>query len=868
MMKIGTGVWVVSSRSLLAAAMLAALPWRTIAAPKPTAFLENYCYDCHDADVKKGGLDLDGMSFRPEGAVNRRDWLRVYDQVRTAKMPPPDKKNQPSAAEREQVTQWLNDELVRAERQSYATEGRAAVRRLSRDEHIQALRDLLRLPELTTGEKLPPDSHSDGFGKSSSALPFSHVQVDRYLEVANLSLRAAMAPQLSRPEARKARVWVSDLRGKTVKQGYGKARGEPTLVLSKMSPFLYLALKEGYGMPVTSRRLDTSYENWPGNFAQRKPGYVRDTAPFMDAIGIPTHRTLPIGREFRANRAGRYKLRVGAYSYRANKGKVQPTDRTEVIAFYSDTRLLGHVDITPKATVQELEVYLRAGEEVSVTVASLKIARLDGGEKGRRYAHLDVPAVAIQGFEMEGPFVDEWPPAGHQRLFGRLPLKPLPGKRSPKDRGLDYEVVSVEPASDARRLLSAFIPECYRRPLQPDDLRIPLKSFQRRIEQGASFQEAMLSAYASVLSSPHFILVSADPGSLEAEDLANRLALFLWLTPADGELRKSLNADTIRSPDKFTAFVDRMIDDARAERFVRHFLDYWLDLRNIGVTEPDENLYHGYTPWLLESMLMETRAYFLRMLREDLPARTVIGSDFAMVNGALAELYNIKGVKGGSVRPVALNRDSVRGGFLTQASVLKVSANGTTTSPVVRGTYVMDRLLGDPPPPPPEAVAAVEPDLSGATTIREQLAKHRADPACASCHRKIDPPGFALESFDVMGRFRTRYHSLEKGDPVKGINRRGKPIKFKLALPVDSSGETADGRPFRDVEEFRGLILQDQRALARNLVEQLVIYSTGAPIGISDRGRIEQILDETEANGFGLRSLIHAIVRSDWFLKK
>jgi hypothetical protein len=228
----------------------------------------------------------------------------------------------------------------------------------------------------------------------------------------------------------------------------------------------------------------------------------------------------------------------------------------------------------------------------------------------------------------------------------------------------------------------------------------------------------------------------------------------------------------------------------------------------------------------------------------------------------------MSGVEGVALRPVKLDGRSVRGGLLTQASVLKVTANGTTTSPVKRGVWIMTRLLGKPPPPPPPNVPALDPDIRGATTIREQLAKHRNQETCAACHHNIDPAGFALESFDVMGAWRDRYRAFGNGDPVKGIGHNGLKYHFCLGPTVDPSGELPDGRRFQDVQELKHCLLQDDAQLARNLVSQLVIYATGAPIQFSDRAQIANILAHTRSSGYGVKSIIQEIVQSDLFLNK
>ena len=207
--------------------------------------------------------------------------------------------------------------------------------------------------------------------------------------------------------------------------------------------------------------------------------------------------------------------------------------------------------------------------------------------------------------------------------------------------------------------------------------------------------------------------------------------------------------------------------------------------------------------------------------------------------------------------------------MLTQGSVLKVTANGTVTSPVLRGVYVMEHFLGDRPSPPPPSVPAVEPDIRGAATIRELLAKHREDAACSSCHQRIDPPGFALESFDVMGRWRDNYRSLGEGsERIEGVGRSGNEFVHYIGQEVDASGKTADGKAFTDIVEFKKLLLKDEDAIARNLIEQLIVYATGAPVRFSDLDEVAAILENTKETEYGVRSIIHSIVQSPLFLKK
>jgi hypothetical protein len=388
---------------------------------------------------------------------------------------------------------------------------------------------------------------------------------------------------------------------------------------------------------------------------------------------------------------------------------------------------------------------------------------------------------------------------------------------------------------------------------------------------GYSFTEAMISAYSAVLVSPAFITLEEQPGHLDNYALASRLSYFLWNTEPDAALMQLATANRLQDPAVLRAQTRRLLEDERSQRFVRAFLDYWLDLRKLNNTSPDENLYPDYylDDYLVESAGDETRAFFTAMLESDLPARNVVASDFAMLNERLADLYGIPGVQGSALRRVALPADSVRGGLVTQASVLKVTANGTTTSPVLRGVWINERILGRLVPPPPGGVPPVEPDVRGTKTIRDQLAQHRSQTLCKSCHARIDPPGFALESFDVAGGDREKYRAVgSEGKAAEGVGKNGHLFEFHYALPVDPSGTLPDGRSFADVRELKNLLLADERQIARNLASQLVVYATGSPVRFGDRPRLEAILDRAKNSGYGTADLIDAVIQSELFRSK
>jgi hypothetical protein len=302
-----------------------------------------------------------------------------------------------------------------------------------------------------------------------------------------------------------------------------------------------------------------------------------------------------------------------------------------------------------------------------------------------------------------------------------------------------------------------------------------------------------------------------------------------------------------------------MLKHPKAQAFVTDFTGQWLHLRQINDTTPDEKLYGKFDELLRVSMVWESEGFFRKMLDDDLPIVNFLDSDWAMLNQRLARHYGIEGVQGIEMRKVQLPPNSVRGGVLTQAAVLKVTANGTTTSPVLRGVWVLENILGHPTPPPPPNVGGIEPDIRGATTIREQLDKHRHVESCAVCHRKIDPPGFALESFDPIGDYRVNYLRWKVTNAEKGWGN------VEQGAPVDSSGKLASGEAFDNIRQFKKLLVARKDNFARCLTEKLLTYGLGREMGFSDRDAVAAIIKQADAHDRGLRSLIHAVIESETF---
>jgi hypothetical protein len=393
-----------------------------------------------------------------------------------------------------------------------------------------------------------------------------------------------------------------------------------------------------------------------------------------------------------------------------------------------------------------------------------------------------------------------------------------------------------------------------------------LALFEAKLAEKQTFEQAVRVALTAVMVSPEFLFFREPAGKLDAFALANRLSYFLWSTMPDEELLGLAEQGKLEQPEVMRAQVERMVNHPKASAFAENFVGQWLGLRDIDFTMPSHSLYPEFDDMLKVSMVRETELFFAELLKSDLSVANFVTSDFSMLNGRLAKHYGIPGVKGWEFRKVQLPPESHRGGVLTMASVLKVTANGTQTSPVLRGAWVLDRILGTPPPPPPDAVPGLEPDIRGATTIREQLTKHRQIASCATCHVRIDPPGFALESFDVIGGWREYYRI--QGGKGKQVTIGGQRMSYSEGPKVDASGVLRDGRAFRNIDEFKELLAANKEPLARALTVKLLTYATGAAPAGADHAAVDAIVGKVRARSYGFRSLIHEIVQSDLFRNK
>ncbi|MBC8148951.1 MAG: DUF1592 domain-containing protein, partial [Verrucomicrobiaceae bacterium] len=557
---------------------------------------------------------------------------------------------------------------------------------------------------------------------------------------------------------------------------------------------------------------------------------------------------------------GRYRIVAEAYAYQAKTPVTFCLYRANDRA--AKRELIGSWQLNPgKLRQVEIEHYFRPGDFFFLAPSDL-----DATPQGRNVLSIgakDYPGegVAIRRLTLEGPLEKQWPPKRSRDLLGDVEFRVGP-------RG-NYAIVPGNSAmGQIEDVVSRIGPRALRRPLREDEPKTWAALAKPVLESGRGFEEGLRVVLRALLSSPEFLYHEAAPGPLDDYALATRLSYFLWKSLPDDQLLFLAAGGRLNDPEVLTTEVDRMLEDEKAQRFVEDFLDQWLDLQDIDTTTPDEELYPEYDDVLRQAMLEETRRFFSETIRSDLGVGEFIDSDFTFLNRRLAQHYGIPGVQGLDFRKVTLPAESPRGGLLTQASILKVTANGTNTSPVPRGSFVLANLLGTPPSPPPPGVGSVEPDTRGATTIREELDAHREMESCNRCHREIDPPGFALESFDPIGGFRIRYRSTGQGDrPLTRLF--GRPVhEYRLGLPVDASGETSDGEVFAGIRDFKRLMKPKEDQLANHFLNQLIAYSTGSEVQYADRKERDRLLEQAQREDYGIRGMIHAVVQSKMFRNK
>jgi hypothetical protein len=759
-------------------------------------------------------------------------------------MPPKDEE-QPAAIDVAQVVGWITRQAVAAE--IAKREQSVVIRRLNRSEYRNTIRDLLGVDFDTA--VFPQDPPAGGFDNNGGALTMSPLQIEQYLAAAEAILDRALVEGERPPSIEwrfdplpgssdKSRVRLDEKNNPIVKGGANQYDGD-WVVLHRghwdsfnardfrvPAPGIYMIRVRVAGR-VPSRddvvrtasvilkdRQAKDDEKRPERVKQNQERFEQDLQHFredrMYDYGPPRLKLV---------------LQLGS----------QPLTVAEFDAEGSpeDARIM---EFPARFTTDSAGVSLEYAYSIPSVLENFWMQNMDGFAR---------PDAMVDWVEIQGPIYDAWPPTSHSRILFASPL-----------------AATDEPAY-ARAVLERFMSEAYRRPIEAHEVDEKLVLFTKARTGGKSFVAAIKLPLLAVLTSPNFLYIAethpdtiAQP--LTDHELAARLSYFLWSSQPDAELRGLADSGKLADPRIRQAQVDRMLADPKAEQFVTNFAGQWLGLREVGANPPAPDFYPRYDRHLEISIVKESEAYFAEFLRNDLDARQMIKSDFVTINERLGRFYGIPGVRGDAFRKVFVPEGVQRGGIVTQASVLTITSNGTRTSPVKRGTWVLKTLLNTDPGLPVANAGEIAPKVPGIdkATVRQRLEIHRELAQCARCHDKIDPLGFALENFNAAGEWRE-----QEGFGYKGRIGRNDPV-------IDASARMPDGTEFVGVVGLQEAMLAQEDKFLGGLASRLTTYALGRELGLADQPTIDAVVAAMKTDGTTVRALIKAIVSSDAFATK
>lgn len=772
---------------------MAGLPW-VAAAVAPTsdaaagmpvpALVEKYCLECHDDGTAKGKLSLEGIDLtRPER--HPEIWERVVRKLDHRQMPPM-AEARPDEAAYQQAVAALHAALDRAAAEQPNPGRTDTFRRLNRTEYQNAIRDLLAV-DIDATTLLPNDEPSHGFDNVTVG-NLSPTLLERYVTAAQKIARLAVGTPTKVPSGDTFRI-------------------RPDLTQEEQVEGLPIGTRGGALIPYVFPQ-DGEYE------VQIR--LARDRNEQVEGLRKPHEVEVILDRE-----------RVALFTV-----KPPGADKNaELVDAHLKTRL------KVKAGPHELGVtFIKDPTVVLETERKPYVARFNMHRHPRT-------APALYQVSITGPFeakgAGETP--SRRALFGETVVAPK---------------TADEQAAAARDLLAKLARRAYRRPVTDDDLRKPMEFFRAGVADGGGFEGGIENAVSAVLVSPHFLFrIEADPADVPPGtvyrvsdlELASRLSFFIWSSIPDDALLDAATRGDLRKPEMLEQHVRRMLADPRAENLVTNFAAQWLHLRNLDSAAPDARRFIEFDDNLRQAFRRETELFFAHILRADRPVTELLSADYSFVNERLAKHYGIPHVYGSHFRRVSFADDPARqrGGLLRHGSVLTVTSYATRTSPVIRGKWVLDNLLGTPPPPPGPDVPALDSKetISSQLTVRERLAAHRANPACASCHDIMDPIGFAFENFDAVGRWRT----TEEGKPV------------------DNSGGFADGSEFAGIIGLERALLKRPDLFAGALSEKLLVFALGRGVSPADAPAIRQVVRRAGTEQWRFSSLVLGIVNSTPF---
>ncbi len=796
-----------------------------------THFVGKYCLKCHDKETEKGDREFETFKLPLATESDLIAAKDIVDQLTLREMPPRKAEAHPDDEERLAIIRLLRAGMADARGKIASSSARTVLRRLSNREYENTLASLFgrRVDTLGLTADFPKEKASEHIDTIGKSLVTSGFLLDQYFQAANRLVEM----RLGRPELA-PKTW--HFTGNFVQ--YEELSGPHKAAFN----YKYLCL---YEQPNTDTR-------------QGGYGHIED---FLK--GVPVSGLYDIEVQAQAmHRDTHYDASIFGIDFSEPfQLGIVPGDASRNHIHYPQAiePLLAQATVPDDApTWLTFRVWLEAGQTPRFIFPNGPYeSRASVLQINKRYAD-----------DFQGKFAKAGVSRTHLLREGKLPhirigeIKITGPVAEPGGSAEEVAVFGPQGFQAARALdqLYAFGERVYRRPLTDADRAAIRRTYETRIKEEATPRQAALDAVKLMLCSPSFLYFSEITPDADARlgpyDLATRLAYALWSAPPDRELMAAAAAGKLATPGGLRAEAQRLLADDRAAGFVHGFLDAWLRLREIGgMPPPRETTRVYYAENLPEAMKTEVRLFFRDLLRTNGSVQRFLDADYTFADKRLAKLYNLpekttlRLADGFQRVPLAGSRQ--RGGLLGMAAVLTVSANGVETSPVTRGVWVLENVLGTKPPPPPDVVPAIDPDVTGATTIRERLAKHRNDPTCAECHQKIDPLGFGLETFDPIGRWRTSYPKPKGNAP---------------APKVDSSGEFGSGETYADFHEFKRILVSGRTDMfARHLIRQFLSYATGRHLEAVDDYVIDEIFEAVKADGYGLRTLVVESLASEIF---
>ncbi len=787
-----------------------------------TAFVDRYCIQCHGPDKQKGDRRFDTIDFPIEDSATLIELQDILDLLNLGEMPP-EEEEQPEASETLSIVAQLTEVIEERHALLASTDRSTALRRLNRREYLNTIRDLLYVNTslFDPTQSFPRDEayhHIDTLGDN---LVTSSYLLERYIDAADSIIEKVFQLD-SRPEPQ---TWHFTDNFREL-SGLGST-------MEKLCNYEYIAL---YEVP-TSQRHEGAY----GTIYDFISGVPHDGRYRIRVLAEAKNRMHNhIARVATTNPNQALELAIVPGNERV--GEIGIPQRVEpILASFTlpDDQLEWHEatvwldeGYTPRFTFPNGTNNLRSAFRplFDAIAPSLDETLADnfGNRKWVALKHGKLPHIRIHEVVIEGPIYDSWPSLAQSSILGRSPFDPR----------------------RVQTLIRNFATKAFRRPAQEVEIESLMGYYnERRLEVVDNFQ-AFKDTLKRVLCSPGFLYLhepTNSQGMLDDYAIASRLSYFLWSSLPDSALIELAGAGQLSNPETLRSQVQRMLEDPKAEAFTRNFVDIVLTLKDLGSQPPDRRAFQVfYERNLQRYMYEETYRFVSTMLDENRPILDLIAGDFTFINEPLAELYGYDGVSGLDFRKVPVN-DPRRSGVLGHASILTVTANGIDTSPVIRGVWMLENILGAPPSPPPPDVEPFDPDTRGATSLRDQLEKHRENPTCYECHRKIDPLGFAFEGFDPIGRWRARYDDTH---------------------PIDSSGTLPNGASFESIGDFKEILLERREQIVRALSSKLLSLASGRRMEAGDRREIDQIVADVEGRGDGFRDLVEAIALSEIVLSR